>query len=143
MRSLADIIAFNKEHPERCLRYGQSILMRSEATSGSLAESAYLQKRAGLFCEAREQLDGTLGKNGIDCILSAGAHPTSNLAPVSGNPCLSLPAREPMTDPFRPASYYLMGHAYGEAVLLRTAYALEQAKPLRCSPDWVKEYPDL
>ncbi len=143
MRSLADIIAFNKAHPISCLRHGQDLLEASAATSGTLTEPEYIEARADLFRESRALLDSLLSDNGVDCLLGAGPGPVSNLSPISGAPCMSIPAREPDESSFRPDSYYMMAAHYREDLLLRIAYALEKGLALNCRPSWVREYPDI
>ena len=38
IRTLADLIEFNKSNEEKMLKYGQAVLLKSEETSGSLTE---------------------------------------------------------------------------------------------------------
>lgn len=137
-RSLGDIIAFNKEHKEQCLRYGQALLEASEAAGGCLKDSEYLNRRLSLEEKSHRLLDGTMDEYGVDCLLSAGKFQKGNLAPVSGNPCLSLPAVKVTEERFEPVNYQLYGRPYGEAVLLHAAYALEQALSIENRPAWVK-----
>ena len=143
MRSLRDIVAYNNADPGTCLRYGQALLEASLATSGTLTEPEYIKSRTSLYCESRDLLYGLLEDNEVDCLLGAGPGPVSNLSPISGCPCMGLPAAEPDEDDFHPDSYYLMAGAYREDILLRTAFVLEKGLSLRCRPSWVKEYPDL
>lgn len=42
IRALSDVINFNENNSEKCLKYGQSILVESEETSGNLKEMAYI-----------------------------------------------------------------------------------------------------
>lgn len=135
-RSLKDIIDFNRAHAEQCLVHGQTLLEEAEALSGRLVESEYLKARASLRAKARAVLDGAFRR--ADVLLSAGPGPRGNLAPVAGYPCMGLPAAEPDETALRPLSYYLIGPAYGESLLLRTAAVLEEALALICRPSWVK-----
>ncbi len=45
MASLADIVAFNAEHTDRALRFGQDIFLAAEATRGDLSELEYISAR--------------------------------------------------------------------------------------------------
>lgn len=139
-RDLADIIAFNRAHSERCLVHGQDLLESSEAKSGQLIESDYITLRLALQKEAEELLEGTLADCHIDCLLSCGSRPKSNLAPISGRPCMSIPAAEPDEKNWQACSYYLMAGAYREDVLLHTAFILEQNLQLKCCPSWTEEF---
>lgn len=137
-RNLADIIAFNKAHPEQCLVHGQDLLEESEACSGQLTETEYLLKRMELTAESRRLLEGTLKAYDVHCLISAGEHPQGNLAPVSGDPCMTIPAVSQSSENYHPVSYYLMAGPFQEAVLLHTAYILEQALHVQCRPSWLK-----
>ena len=139
-QSLADIIAYNKAHAETCLVHGQDLLEASEAKSGRLIEKEYIEKRMELRKTASENLDGTLKKYRIDVILSAGARPKGNLSPISGNPCMSLPAIVPDERDYKPCSWYLMAGAYREDHLLHTAYILEQKAGIHTCPSWTEEF---
>ena len=141
MRNLADIVAYNAAHPEKCLRYGQDLLETSLSTSGTLTEPEYIAARTSLQEESRTLLASLLANNNVDCLLGAGKGPVSNLSPISGAPCMSIPASEPDEADFSPNSYYLMADRYREDILFRTAYALEQGLSLNCRPSWVREYP--
>ena len=136
-RSLTDIIAFNKADPERCLRYGQGLLEASEAAGGDLKASGYLTRRLALEEESHRLLEGPMEEYGVDCLLSAGRFQKGNLAPVSGSPCLSLPAVKVTEEHYEPVNYQFYGRPYSEAVLLHAAYALEQALGIENRPDWV------
>ncbi len=138
-RTMKDIIGFNRAHPERCLRYGQSLHLQSEATGGFLTESDYIRHRLAITGEAAALLDGMMDCDDLDCLLSAGPWPRGNLAPVSGYPCMSIPAAEPDESDYKPVSFYLTGRAFGEEALIHTAYALEQGLKLTCCPSWAQE----
>ena len=45
MHSMADIIAFNTDHADRALRFGQDIFLASEASQGGLEAAAYMSAR--------------------------------------------------------------------------------------------------
>ncbi len=137
-RSLTDVIDFNKAHEAQCLRYGQGLLEASEATKGSMKDSEYLTRRLALEEDSRRLLEGTMEEYGVDCLLSAGRFQKGNLAPVSGDPCLSLPAVKVTEEHYEPVNYQFYGRPYSEAVLLHAAYALEQALGIENRPAWVK-----
>ena len=139
-RSLSDIIAYNNAHPDTCLVHGQDLLESSDAKSGRLIEKEYIEKRLELQKVSEERLLGTLEKYGADCLLGCGSRPCSNFSPISGNPCLSLPACEGDTENWQACSYYLMAGPFREDILLHTAYILEQNLQLHCCPDWAEEF---
>jgi len=124
-KTLSDIIQFNRDHAERCLKYEQDLLEDSDCLSGTLKEKEYILKRLELEERSHALLDGIMDKYGLHCILSVGNRPQSNLSPISGNPCMCLPVGKPDTDHFNPFSYYLMAKAYDEDVLIHIAYTLQ------------------
>ena len=138
-RDLMDIIHYNRAHPQRCLKYGQTVLFASQATEGFLTESDYIRHRLQIVKEARELMEHAMEKAGADCLLSAGSRPRGNLAPVSGNPCMSVPAVRPDPKDYRPVSFYLSGRAFDEATLIRAAYVLEKGIAVRTCPSWAKD----
>ncbi|MBQ3459934.1 MAG: hypothetical protein IJH14_04610 [Solobacterium sp.] len=139
-RSLADIIAYNRAHAGTCLVHGQDLLESSDAKSGRLLEKEYIERRLELQKVSEERLLGTLAEYGTDCLLSCGSRPCSNISPISGNPCLSLPACEGDAENWQACSYYLMAGPFREDVLLHTAYILEQHLQLHCCPEWAEEF---
>ncbi len=143
IRDLAGIIAYNNQHPERCLRYGQDLLLDSSHTSGTLTEPEYIEARTSLRQESRRLIDSLFGNNSLDCLIGVGRGPVSNISPISGAPCMSLPAAQPDEDDFQPKNYYLMAPHYREDSLFRAAFALEKELNLTCRPSWVEPYPSI
>ncbi len=139
-RSLADIIAFNREHADRCLVHGQDLLESSQEKSGQLSESAYIRKRIELGRDSEKGLQGVLKEHGLDCLLSCGSRPKSNFAPISGSPCMCLPAWLSDTEDWQPGSFYLMADRWREDVLIHAGYVIEQKLPAECCPDWAEEF---
>ena len=139
-RSLGDIIRFNREHPERCLKYGQDLLEKSDELSGRLTESEYILLRKELKETTDKNLISVLAENHLDCLMSAVDRTRLNLAPVSGCPCLALPAVSVKEEDFRPLSYYMMAAPYREDVLIRTAYILEKNLIIHSIPSWAEEF---
>lgn len=145
-RTLAEIIAFNQQHAEAELPYfGQDVLVES-STKGGLTQLAYLEALAQSRDRAREgiqtvieahQLDALVAPTGlpawpIDLVMgdrsSAGS---SSPAARAGFPIVTVPAGFVLG---LPVGLSFMGLAYSEPVLLRLAYAFEQATRLRRAP---------
>src|SRR5262249_12688424 len=55
IRTIADIIAFNRAHAEKALRFGQDLFLAAEATRGDLSEPEYRSARAMDLRAAKEQ----------------------------------------------------------------------------------------
>jgi amidase len=85
-KTLQDIIQFNLQHPERCLRYGQATLLASEQMPDNL-DQTYQDLFQKLTKEA-SQFQNLLIQKQLDAIVT----PTwLGFAPIYGNPSLCLP----------------------------------------------------
>ena len=85
-KDLATIIAFNAQHTNRCLRYGQSTLIDSQTKPNGL-DDTYINLKKNLMIEA-SLLDSVLTEKGLDAMVL----PTwFGFAPIFGNPSLCLP----------------------------------------------------
>ncbi len=147
VRTLADAIAFNERHREREMPYfGQEIFLKAQA-KGPLTTPAYheaLEKCRRL--SRQEGLDATFAKHRLDALVAPTGAPGWVIDPVSGDhfvggnstpaavagyPAISLP----MGFVFGlPVGISFIGRAWSEPVLLRLAYAYEQATRHRRPP---------
>ncbi len=86
-QTLSDIIEFNQKHADRCLKYGQSLLIQSNETDGDLNGAFYLEKRADLLDKA-----GYLERTMVEQDLISIAAPFwLSYAPIYGNPSVCIP----------------------------------------------------
>jgi len=147
VHSLADVIAFNREHAREEMPYFDQEIMERAEKKGPLTEKAYLDARAKCVRLSRaEGIDAVIAKYKVDAIIA----PTCTPAPLNdfvlGDP--SLPA---CTAPAAVAGYphitvpagFVRGlpvglsffaSAYSEPTLLKLAYAFEQATKARRAP---------
>jgi len=139
MRSLADIVAFNAANADRALRFGQDIFLAAEATRGDLSELEYISARQMDLRASRELgLDGYMDQNRLDAVLFPGVAGAA-IAAKAGYPSVQVPAgfvagiRDKETPEF-PYGATFTGRAWSEPVLLRLAYAFEQATLARRPP---------
>ncbi len=136
MRSLADIILFNKDHRDGALRFGQDVFLAAERTRGDLSEIEYRAARAMDLKSAREEgLDAHLHRHRLDAILFPGARGAA-IAAKAGYPSVAVPAGfagEGDGEPL-PTTVAFTGRAWSEPQLLRFAYAFEQATRARRPP---------
>lgn len=132
IRSLADVIKFNTDHPDRMLKYGQKLLEMAEETSGTLTEPEYiLTLDQDLRLSRDEGIDHALKEHQLDAIMFGGDR-GSVIAARAGYPTVIVPAGfVPNGEPF---GVSFTGTAFCEAVLLKIAYAFEQAAPHRKPP---------
>lgn len=130
--SLSDVIAFNKQHDEECLRYGQVLLERSNETSGTLTEATYLKSRISDLKKSRELgMDLAIRENRLDAIL----YPNDTgygLAAKAGYPSITIPAGKDHDG--RPFGIVLTSGAFQEPKLISLGYAFEQATNFRTPP---------
>jgi len=139
MRCLADIIAFNEAHADRALRFGQDIFLAAEATRGDLSEPEYGAARAADLRSSRALgLDTYMDRHRLDAVLFPGAAGAA-IAAKAGYPSVQVPAGfisgfagKPTPD--YPLGATFTGRAWSEPVLLRLAYAFEQATQARRPP---------
>ena len=129
VRNLADVITFNKAHSETALRYGQGVLERCEATSGTLTESRYLADLLRHLREIRGGIDRILGEQGLEALVFLKG---TSIAAVAGYPAVIVPAG--FADDGKPYGLTFIGPAFSEPALIKLAYAFEQAAGRRKTP---------
>ncbi len=147
-RTLDDLIAFNRAHAAEEMPYfGQEIFEQS-AKKGSLTSAGYRKALAACGTLARAQgLDATFTKHRLDAIVAptqgapalidlvngdpgGGGSSTSPCA-VAGYPAITVPMGYTHG---LPLGLTFMGRAWSEPVLLRLAFAYEQATHHRVAP---------
>jgi amidase len=148
MRTLADLIEFNQANAERELQvFGQELFEQSLAT-GPLTDRAYLDALAAIQRRAREQgIDAVMDEDRLDAIAVPTMAPgwiidhvlgdhfdsgsSSSPAAVAGYPTITVPMGFLSG---LPVGISFVGRAWSEPVLLRIAYAYEQATRHRRAP---------
>lgn len=151
-RTLADIIAFNEANKDREMPYfGQETFVTCQA-KGPLTEQAYLDARAKCTELTRAKgIDATMDKHGLDAMMGPTGGPaglvdlvtlggggggggSSQFPAVSGYPHITVPAGWYMGLPMG-ISFY--ARAWSEPVLIKIAYAFEQATKARKAPTFI------
>lgn len=131
IRTLADVIAFNYQHGEQTLKYGQEVMLESEATSGTLTEAEYLEQLEYNLYMSREQgVDYGLKEYGVDAILFP--MDGSTIPSRAGYPSVTVPAG--YTSEGEPVGITFTGTAFSEPLLIKFAYSYEQATQVRRAP---------
>ncbi len=132
VHSLTDVIAYNEAHADVALKFGQTILVESEATSGTLIETEYLRSHLRDIHSSRTNgLDAIFSKYQLDVVLFP-ANFGAGIAAKAGYPSLTVPAG--YDDKGFPLGVTFCGRAYSEPVLLKIGYAFEQATKHRVVP---------
>jgi len=139
VKTMADIIAFNQEDANRCLRFGQDLFLAAQGTKGDLSELEYKSARAMDLMAAKERgLDAYMSRHKLDAVLFAGAM-GSGIAAKPGYPSVQVPGGfvsgvDGKDTPDYPLGVTFTGRAWSEHKLLQLAYAYEQASNMRKPP---------
>jgi amidase len=151
VKTLADAIAFNEKNREREMPYfGQEIFLKA-VEKGPLTTPAY--REALEKCERlsrKEGLDAVLDRHRLDALVAPTGAPAWVTDPVSGDHYVggnSTPAAVsgypsvtvPMGFVFGlPVGLSFVGRAWSESVLVRLAFAFEQATRHRRPPRFLR-----
>jgi len=132
VHSLADVIAYNNEHADVALKYGQTILEKSQATSGTLTEAEYINNRErDIYLSTEQGIDYALSEHQLDALLFP-ANWGSGIACKAGYPQLTVPGG--YTDHKGPLGITFVAGAFSEPTLIKLGYAFEQATKHRVAP---------
>lgn len=135
IRSLADVIAYNRAHAQDTLKFGQERALISEAmdlSPGSADTARHAADRANDLADSKDRLDTTMRDNNLTALLFANAD-GSSIGARSGYPSITVPAGYQQANR-RPFNITLLGQAWSEPTLIGYAYAYEQASQLRQPP---------
>jgi amidase len=140
-RSLADVVAFNRDHADvELAHFGQSLFERS-LTGPDVTSREYVDARARCLRHAREEgIDAALRAHDLDALVTpsyapacpidlvnAEAHPGSCTGPaaVAGYPLLTVPTGLAAG---LPVAVSFWGTAGSEATLVEVAHGYERAR---------------
>jgi amidase len=146
MKTLVDLIAFNDQHKQTEMPYfGQETFTQAQG-KGPLTDDAYVEALAHCRRMSRtEGVDVAFAKDKLDAIVAptggpawlidlingdcSGAGGNSSIAAVAGYPTITVPAGYSFG---LPVGMSFIGKPWTEALLIKLAYAYEQAaKPRR------------
>ncbi len=147
VRSLEDVIAFNRAHPDEEMPLFAQEHMEAAVEKGGLDHPDYLAARAECLRLSRaEGLDAVLQAGGPDALVSLTCGPAwplartagnsdegaSALAAMAGYPAVTVPMG--MVGGELPVGITFTGRALCDALVLGFAYAFEQATRARRQP---------
>lgn len=147
VHSLKEIIEFNERNKEREMQYfGQDMFIKAEAR-GPLTDKEYVEAREkNLRLSRAEGIDAIMEKYTLDALIAPTESPawttdlvtgdhflcsSSTAAAVAGYPSITVPAGFVFG---LPVGISFFGRAWSEPVLLKLAYAFEQATKHRRRP---------
>src|SRR5215212_4933669 len=139
--SLDDLIQFNEEHTGEELRYFGQEHFRQAQEKGPLTDPVYLDTLARNHRLSRQEgIDAVMQKYQLDALVTPTQGPpwaidlvngdhdlgpsSSTPAALAGYPIVSVPAGYAFA---RPVGISFLGRPYSEPILIRLAYAFEQA----------------
>ena len=150
LKSLADVIAFNRENPSRAMPYFKQETLEKSDSRGGLDSGEYTDALKKLL-SVRQIIDDIMKQNQLDAIsgttsglagcidLITGDHGTgpgfSGPAAMAGYPHITVPMGSVMD---LPVGISFIGGAYTEPALLTIAYAYEQASRKRVPPGFIE-----
>ncbi len=148
--TLKDLIEFNKNHPDKEMPYFNQELFLQAEEKGPLTDKEYLEAVEKNHRMTREEgIDAVMDKYKLDAIVSPTDSPawmtdlvdgdhflggSAQLAAVAGYPHITVPAGEVFG---LPVGISFFGKAWSEPVLLKIAYAFEQATKARKTPSFL------
>jgi amidase len=150
VHTLQEIIEFNEKHREQEMPYfGQELFLKAQL-KGPLTSQEYIDALNKNHQLARtEGIDALMDKHKLDALVAptggpawltdlvAGDHfggGSSSTAAVAGYPNINVPAGDVFG---LPVGISFFGRAWSEPVLIRLAYAYEQASKLRKAPQFL------
>ena len=139
LRTLADLIAFNRAHREAEVRfYGQELFELAEATGGDLTDPEYLAAWRTNRSFGRSVIDGALAQ-GYRAVLTPSSSLGTSSAATAGYPSISVPVGQ--TPAGRPVGLWMAAGFLQEPALLGLAYATEQLLAARRPPQMLGSPP--
>lgn len=150
VRSMTDVIHFNETHRDTVMRwFPQDLIDRAETTNGP-DDPEYIKARETCLKLTRTNgIDKAMAEHDLDAIITPSADvpclidlergdrssgATTYLAAVSGYPSISVPAGYVGG---LPVGVSFFAGAWAEPMLIRLAYAFEQAMQVRQPPEFL------
>lgn len=150
VRTLADVIAFNNAHATEEMPYfGQDIFQKAEEMTSLEAPEYLAALEETRRLSRQEGIDAVMDTHQLDALVMPTGSPSWCIDPVNGDhytgsssqpaamagyPGISVPAGYVLD---LPVGITFMGRAYSEPMLIKLAYAFEQATKARRVPQYM------
>ncbi len=152
VKSLAELIAFNKANEARAMPYFKQEILEMAEQKGPLTEAHYLELRKKTLA-SKTVIDGFLQKNGLDAIVGISTSPTNltdlvngdcyptkafyfgQAAAMAGYPSLTVPMGRVHN---LPIGLSFIGGAWQDGPILGLGFAFEQATNWRVLPGFLQ-----
>ncbi len=150
VKSVADIIQFNKDNADREMPYFKQEILEAAEAKGDLTEKEYQDALKSVLEVSRKGIEDALSKDNLDAIIGVTGGPawpidvingdhfgtgSSSPAARSGYPNITVPAGFVHG---LPVGISVFAGPYEEPKLLSIAYAFEQATKVRKAPSLPK-----
>ncbi len=150
VKTLADVIKFNKDNADREMPYFQQEILEMSEAKGDLTEQEYKDALKTVLGVSRNGINNAMEKDNLDAIIGVTGGPawpidlingdhfgtgSSSPAARSGYPNITVPAGLVHG---MPVGISIFGKAYTEGKLISIAYAFEQATNIRKAPRLLK-----
>jgi amidase len=148
VKTLADIIAFDKATPRETVLFGQDLFEEAEATKG-LSDPVYIKAHDELRKSSRDALDGLIAGHHLDALIRSTDDPSFRVDIVKGDNDSSTSSSLPATAGYPhltvpmgyvhglPVGLSFIGMAWSEKTLLQLGYAYEQISHARHAPTYI------
>ncbi|MGZ8558149.1 MAG: amidase [Chitinophagaceae bacterium] len=150
VKSLADVIAFNKSNEAKAMPFFKQETLESSEAKGGLDSKEYISALKTTL-GARKIIDGMMHENKLDAIAGTSIGPAHNIDLINGDywtgfyfcPPAAMAGYPHITVPMGtvhelPVGLSFIASAYKEDELLAIAYAYEQASKKRMAPKFLK-----
>jgi amidase len=153
MKTLADVIAFNKQNENKAMPYFKQETLESSEKKVGLDSKEYKAALHKSHVESKKMLDDLFTQNKLDAICGLTMGPACSIdvvygdrwgdvsltlpAAVTGYPHISVPCGQVYE---LPVGLSFFGPAYSEGVLISLAFAYEQASKNRVMPKFKKAF---
>lgn len=132
IKSLVDLIEFNKQDPDVRMKYGQIELEKAQTMSDDRYDPTYLEHREiDRRNSANEGIDVVMAEHNLDALLFE-SNRGAAIPAKAGYPSITVPAG--YTSEGMPVGVTFSAKAYSEPRLIELAYSYEQASKKRVAP---------